>query len=66
MQTVMKVEDIVKEVTLALSNVFITKLTHSGKEKFTVQEVADLYVQSLHDTAKAYASEANAHDQKLH
>ena len=66
MQTVMTVEEIVKEVTLMLSNVFMRKLLEKGGEMLSTSEVRDLYVESLHDTAKAYTHEANEHDTKLH
>jgi len=66
MQTTMTAEEIVKEVTLMLSNVFMRKLLEKGSDMLSTSEVRDLYVEALHDTAKAYTHEANEHDTKLH
>ena len=66
MKQEMTVEEIVREVTLMLSNVFMRKLLEKGSDMLSTSEVRDLYVESLHDTAKAYTHEANEHDQKLH
>jgi len=65
MQTTMTVEEIVTEVTLMLSNVFIRKLLEKGSDMLSTSEVRDLYVESLHDTAKAYTHEANNTTQTL-
>ena len=66
MQTTMTVEEIVKEVTLSLSNVFMKKLQEHRGEMLSTGEVTALYIEALTDTAKAYTHEANEHDTKLH
>lgn len=53
------VEELVTEVTLALSNAFISEVKHAGRKTFTEAEVIDLYVKALHKTAKAYQAESN-------
>ncbi len=58
-QEIMTVEEIVKEVTLSLSNVFINKLKEKGRKCLTPDEVIKLYVSALEDTAKAYQSAHN-------
>lgn len=59
MKTEISVEELVTEVTLLLSNAFISEIKHSGLQVFSEKDVLDLYVRALHNTAKAYQSEVN-------
>ena len=65
MKTVTTVEEIVKETTLLLSNVFLSKINQQEGEFLTKKEVFDLYVEALKDTAKVFQTEHNNSSSKL-